>query len=162
MEMFDIHMFHLRSLIKWINMYMNIFSFNQTIVSDSFESFKVYTPKILDNIWSWKFGLVMEKSWKCFGTVMERSWKIHGNVLGQSWKGHGKFMEMFWDSHGKVMERLWKSIGQHVLITHRATIKTIQYWKKRISGSWMNVCRWFGCTHTHTHTHTHTSVAVRP
>jgi len=33
---------HLRSLIERINIYINIYYFNQTIVSHSFVSFKVY------------------------------------------------------------------------------------------------------------------------
>jgi len=56
---------HLHSLIKRINIYVNIYSLNQTIVSHSFVSFKpVFTrvhTEFLQNVWSWKFGF---KSWE--------------------------------------------------------------------------------------------------
>jgi len=42
-EICYIHMFILRSLIKRINIYLHFCFFNQTIVSHSFVSFKVYT-----------------------------------------------------------------------------------------------------------------------
>jgi len=57
--------------IKRINIYINIHAFNQTIVSHSYVSFKVFTrvyTEISLNVWSWKFGLkVMEKSCKSTG-----------------------------------------------------------------------------------------------
>jgi len=53
---------NLHSLIKRINIYLNMYSFNQTIVS-----FKVYTrvyTEISQKVRSWKFGL---NTWKSPG-----------------------------------------------------------------------------------------------
>jgi len=52
---------HLHSLIKRINIYVNIYSFNQTIVSHSFVSYKVYRythiyMEISQHFWTWKFA----------------------------------------------------------------------------------------------------------
>jgi len=59
---------HLCSLIKRIRMYMNMYSFNRTIVS-----FKVYTcvyTEISQNVWSWKFGT----SW--YNVPAQRCWGL--------------------------------------------------------------------------------------
>jgi len=48
--------------MKRINIYLHIYSFNQTIVSH-FRYTRVNT-EISQHVWSWKFGL---KSWKSIG-----------------------------------------------------------------------------------------------
>jgi len=58
-------MVHFCSVIKRINIYVNIFSFNQTVVSHSY----VYA-EISQNVWPWTFFF---KSWKG-GKVMEIHW----------------------------------------------------------------------------------------
>jgi len=59
---------NLHSLIKRINIYKNIYSFNQTIVSHLCHvSYTHVYIEISHNVWSWKFGI--------------KSWKGHGHLL---------------------------------------------------------------------------------
>ncbi|TNN47549.1 hypothetical protein EYF80_042270 [Liparis tanakae] len=70
----------------------NVYSFNQTIVSHSFVSFKVYC--ILCNS-------------HCLNTTFSKSFHVHTEISVWSWK----FGLKSWKSPGKVLEY---SPGQHV------------------------------------------------
>jgi len=68
MEMLLCSHVHLRSLMRRIHIYINIFTFNQTIVSHSFVLFthRDFTKCLVMEIWC---------------NVLEGSWKGHGNPL---------------------------------------------------------------------------------
>jgi len=103
---------HFCSLIERINIYIHIYSFNQTIVSFicNVRVKIMYTLTFLQNVWSWKFGL---KSWKSTGH----------HVYEYDCSGSGPhhimcvFYRLKWTCWTRSESRVWRATSRSGLAT---------------------------------------------